>query len=156
MISAIYLLSNLKKSFDGGGSGGRRGDGSRGWHGGTSALWPPAKGPFSHEPKFLEAAQVDSPWGALASFAQPVDLGVIWLAFYVLDLRKVKDLSVQKWLYFKSSRAVLGTTKIFSMLLIFLLIGKFRLAHATIFINKRFALNEMFQRNASKFAIFYV
>ena len=25
----------------------------------------------------------------------------------------------------------------------------------TLFINKRFALNEMFQRNASKFAIFY-
>ena len=26
----------------------------------------------------------------------------------------------------------------------------------SLFINKRFALNEMFQRNASKFAIFYV
>ena len=26
----------------------------------------------------------------------------------------------------------------------------------TLFINKRFALNEMFQRSASKFAIFYV
>ena len=27
---------------------------------------------------------------------------------------------------------------------------------ASLFINKRFALNEMFQRNASKLAIFYV
>ena len=27
---------------------------------------------------------------------------------------------------------------------------------STLFINKRFALNKMFQRNASKFAIFYV
>ena len=27
---------------------------------------------------------------------------------------------------------------------------------ATLFKNKRFALNEMFERNASKFAIFYV
>ena len=29
-------------------------------------------------------------------------------------------------------------------------------AYTSLFINKRFALNEMFQRNASKFAIFYV
>ena len=28
--------------------------------------------------------------------------------------------------------------------------------HVPLFINKRFALNEMFQRNTSKFAIFYV
>ena len=28
--------------------------------------------------------------------------------------------------------------------------------YLSLFINKRFALNEMFQRNASKFAIFYV
>ena len=28
--------------------------------------------------------------------------------------------------------------------------------HGSLFINKRFALNKMFQRNASKFAIFYV
>ena len=55
------------------------------------------QGAFGHEPNFLEAAQADSPWGALA-FTQPVDLGVIWLAFYVLDLRIVKVLSVHKWL----------------------------------------------------------
>ena len=31
-----------------------------------------------------------------------------------------------------------------------------KLAAASLFINKRFVLNEMFQRNASKFDIFYV
>ena len=31
-----------------------------------------------------------------------------------------------------------------------------REGETSLFINKRFALNEMFQRNASKFAIFYV
>ena len=32
----------------------------------------------------------------------------------------------------------------------------FFIKHYTLFINKRFALNEMFQGNASKFAIFYI
>ena len=36
-----------------------------------------------------------------------------------------------------------------------LLIDK-KVIYYTLFRNKRFALNEMFQRNASKFAIFYV
>ena len=34
--------------------------------------------------------------------------------------------------------------------------GKKYFVEGALFINKRFALNEMFQQNASKFAIFYV
>ena len=37
-----------------------------------------------------------------------------------------------------------------------LLTSPYAQVYCTLFINKRFALNEMFQRNASKFAIFYV